>query len=153
MTPAQPKSGAKAAKLAVQGADERSIDAVYNVNNPDNPSWKEFLAAAAEAMDVAPPGRHLPYPVALAAAGAMELAARLSGGEPCFKPLNKGFVDTRITLKAEDQGHVDTDAVADQLAHSRQPFHCGRHLDHEVGAVNCGVQTAGFGNGGINRVG
>ncbi len=63
-------------------ADEGSIGGIYNVNHPDNPSWKDFLALVAAAMGVDPPGGHLPYPVALAAAGAMELAARLTGGEP-----------------------------------------------------------------------
>ncbi|MBW2271863.1 MAG: NAD-dependent epimerase/dehydratase family protein [Deltaproteobacteria bacterium] len=63
-------------------ADERAVGGVYNVNNPGNPSWNELLECVADALGVAPPRSHLPYPIALAAAGAMELAARLTGGEP-----------------------------------------------------------------------
>jgi nucleoside-diphosphate-sugar epimerase len=63
-------------------ADERSVGRTYNLNHPANPTWKEFVAIVAEALGVPPPRRHLPYPLALAAAGALELAARLRGGEP-----------------------------------------------------------------------
>jgi nucleoside-diphosphate-sugar epimerase len=63
-------------------ADPRAIDGVYNVNHPGNPSWNELLSLVAQGMGVEPPRSHLPYPLALAAAGAMELAARLTGSEP-----------------------------------------------------------------------
>jgi nucleoside-diphosphate-sugar epimerase len=63
-------------------SDPRAVGGVYNVSNPNNASWKELLAWVAEEIGVEPPRSHLPYPLALAAAGAMELAARLSGGEP-----------------------------------------------------------------------
>jgi len=63
-------------------ADPRAIGGVYNVSNPNNPSWKELLSWVAEAIGVDPPRSHLPYSLALIAAAAMELAARLTGGEP-----------------------------------------------------------------------
>lgn len=60
----------------------RAVGRTYNLNHPQNPTWNEFVEAVAGELGVPPPRRHLPYTVALAAAAALELAARLRGGEP-----------------------------------------------------------------------
>jgi nucleoside-diphosphate-sugar epimerase len=62
--------------------EPRSIGRAPNLNHPANPTWNEFVGEVARLLGVAPPRRHLPYRLALAAAAATELAARLRGGEP-----------------------------------------------------------------------
>ncbi len=62
--------------------DDRAVGQTYNLNNPDNPQWRDLLGIVANALDTEPPRRHLPYPVALSVASAMELAARLTGSQP-----------------------------------------------------------------------
>jgi nucleoside-diphosphate-sugar epimerase len=60
----------------------RSIGRVYNVAHPGNPTWGEFLPQVAALLGVAPPTTRLPYPVAYAAAWALEVAARVRGDTP-----------------------------------------------------------------------
>ncbi len=62
--------------------DPRAVGRTCNLNNPDNPTWQELLETVAVALDVQPPRQRLPYPVALGVAGAMELAAKLTGMPP-----------------------------------------------------------------------
>jgi len=62
--------------------DERAVGGTYNLNHPQNPTWNEFIETVARELGVPAPRHHLPYPVALAAAGMLELIARLRGGEP-----------------------------------------------------------------------
>ena len=59
--------------------DKRSIGQVYNLTNPDNPSWKEFLSIVASEVGVSAPERHIPYGLALVLAGLMEFVASLTG--------------------------------------------------------------------------
>lgn len=53
--------------------DERSIGRVYNLTNPENPTWNEMLDVIASEMGIPEPARHIPYHLAMAAAGIMEL--------------------------------------------------------------------------------
>lgn len=62
--------------------DERTVGGIYNLNNPDNPTWNELVSEVAAAIGVPPPRGRLPYVVAMAVAIAMESAARLRGGTP-----------------------------------------------------------------------
>jgi nucleoside-diphosphate-sugar epimerase len=62
--------------------EPRAVGRAYNLNHPANPTWNELVAAVAEALGVAAPARHVPYPAALALAGALEAAAKLRGREP-----------------------------------------------------------------------
>lgn len=62
--------------------DPRAVGRTYNLNHPANPTWNEFVAFLAEKLGVPPPAGHVPYPLALATAAGMELAAWLSGREP-----------------------------------------------------------------------
>jgi nucleoside-diphosphate-sugar epimerase len=63
-------------------ADPRSIGRTYNVAQPSNPCWNDFLPLFADALGVPPPRGHLPYGVALALAGVLEAFARVRGDEP-----------------------------------------------------------------------
>lgn len=54
----------------------------YNLNNPNNGSWRDLLSVAADAVGVSPPSGRLPYSLAYAAAAVMELSGRLSGRPP-----------------------------------------------------------------------
>ncbi|MBW2393566.1 MAG: NAD-dependent epimerase/dehydratase family protein [Deltaproteobacteria bacterium] len=62
--------------------DPRTFGRTYNVAQPANPAWNEFLPFFAEALGVPPPRDHLPYHVALALAGLFEAIAWLRGEEP-----------------------------------------------------------------------
>lgn len=62
--------------------DERSIGKVYNLTNPDNPTWKEMLEEIASVMGVRVPEKHLPYCVAFMLAGMMELVSYFTGRPP-----------------------------------------------------------------------
>lgn len=53
--------------------DEKTIGRVYNLTNPENPTWKEMLNIIAYEMDLPAPDRHIPYRLAMVAAGIMEL--------------------------------------------------------------------------------
>jgi nucleoside-diphosphate-sugar epimerase len=44
--------------------NERSYGEAYNVANPVNPSWNQFLKIAAAELDVPVPQRHISYPLA-----------------------------------------------------------------------------------------
>ncbi|MBT3218802.1 MAG: NAD-dependent epimerase/dehydratase family protein [Proteobacteria bacterium] len=86
--------------------DNESFDKIYNLNNPANPSWSEFVALVADELGVERPDRHLPYPLALAVAGAMEMVGKVTHKEP---PLTRYAV--RVVGR---QYHYDTTA-AEQL--------------------------------------
>lgn len=62
--------------------DVRSIGGIYNVTHPGNPTWAGMLAMVAAAIGVPPPRARLPYPLAYAAAAAIEAMATLRGTEP-----------------------------------------------------------------------
>ncbi|MDP6978432.1 MAG: NAD-dependent epimerase/dehydratase family protein, partial [Myxococcota bacterium] len=68
--------------LARALTDSRSIGRTYNVAQPSNPCWNEFLPRFARALDVPPPSGHVPYGVALVLAAILETVARLRGIEP-----------------------------------------------------------------------
>ncbi len=71
-----------AAFLVTALQDPRAIGKTCNLNNPDNPTWQDLLETVAVALQVEPPRQHLPYVVALGVAGAMELAAKVTGKPP-----------------------------------------------------------------------
>lgn len=54
----------------------------FNINNPANPSWNDLVGLVSREIGVAPPRLHLPYPLALAAAGVLESVAHLRGRSP-----------------------------------------------------------------------
>ncbi|MCP4035389.1 MAG: NAD-dependent epimerase/dehydratase family protein [bacterium] len=68
--------------LARTLTDRRCFGRTYNVAQPSNPSWNEFLPRFAQALGVPPPRGHLPYAVAFLLAGILEWMARVRGGEP-----------------------------------------------------------------------
>ncbi len=68
--------------IAILLKNERSIGQVYNLTNPDNPSWKDFLFIVASVMGVPIPEKRIPYSLALVLAGMMEFFAFLRGKEP-----------------------------------------------------------------------
>ncbi len=63
-------------------ADPRAVGRTYNVAQPANPSWSEFLRLFARELGVPPPTGRLPYGTALVLAGVLETLARMRGGEP-----------------------------------------------------------------------
>lgn len=62
--------------------DPRTIGGVYNLNDPNNPTWRAFLTLVAEQVGLPPPRRRLPYSLALGVAGSMELVAALTRRQP-----------------------------------------------------------------------
>jgi nucleoside-diphosphate-sugar epimerase len=52
--------------------DERTIGRVYNLTNPVNPTWKEMLNIVASEMGIPAPEKHIPYSLAMVAAGIIE---------------------------------------------------------------------------------
>ncbi len=62
--------------------DPRAVGGVYNLSNPDNPSWKTMLTAMAEELGVPAPTQRLPYPIAMVAAALIEMQAWLKGETP-----------------------------------------------------------------------
>lgn len=66
--------------LAVQKPE--SVGRVYNLNNPDNPSWKEMLEEMARALGESAPDKKLAYNVAIVVAGFMELVSALTRKPP-----------------------------------------------------------------------
>lgn len=63
-------------------AEPRAAGRVYNLSQPRNPSWGEFVPAVAAMLGVPPPRGRLPWRAARLLAGALELDARLRGGTP-----------------------------------------------------------------------
>ncbi len=63
-------------------ADPRAVGGVYNLNNPDNPTWSELVVLVARTIGVAPPRRHVPYGVALGLAALTEAFAYFRGRQP-----------------------------------------------------------------------
>jgi nucleoside-diphosphate-sugar epimerase len=63
-------------------ADRRALGRTYNVAQPANHSWSEFLELFARELGVPPPSGRLPYGAALVLAGVLEALARVRGGEP-----------------------------------------------------------------------
>ncbi len=68
--------------VAMALEDERTIGEVYNLNDPENPTWSAFLATVAQELGRSPPKRRLPYAVALGVAGSMELVAAVTKRPP-----------------------------------------------------------------------
>jgi len=62
--------------------NERSYGRVYNIANPDNPSWNEFLKMATTELDIPVPEGHLPYHLAFLAAYVMEVISKISSKSP-----------------------------------------------------------------------
>ena len=52
------------------------------------------------------------------------------------EPGDVGLRDLAVARQAEQQGHVDVDAVPNELLDAGQPLPGGRHLDHDVRAVH-----------------
>lgn len=63
-------------------ADPASIGRVYNVNNPENPTWGDLVSDLAAAIGAPPPARRLPYPLAFLVAAMMEAGSLLAGQPP-----------------------------------------------------------------------
>ncbi len=88
-------------------AEPRSVGGIYNLNHPDNPSWREFTEAAAAVLEVDPPRGHLSYRAALVVAGALELLAAATGRQPRL---------TRYAVRVIGrQYHYLTDRARDEL--------------------------------------
>ena len=62
--------------------DRRAVGGIYNLSNPDNPTWNEFIALVAAAVGVPAPRQHLPYAVAWCLAAAMEAVGWATGKPP-----------------------------------------------------------------------
>lgn len=62
--------------------DPRAVGGIYNLSNPDNPTWNELIALVAAAVGVPPPRQHLPYPVAWCLAAVMEAVGWMTGKSP-----------------------------------------------------------------------
>lgn len=62
--------------------EKKTIGRVYNLANPDNPTWRELMAGVATALGVDPPAKRLPYRLALAVAGGMEAWSKITGRPP-----------------------------------------------------------------------
>lgn len=54
----------------------------YNLNHPDNPTWREMLEIVGDELGLPAPTGALPYPVAFALAAMMELRSRFTGTAP-----------------------------------------------------------------------
>ena len=65
-------------------------------------------------------------------------------GEPCFQPLHEGHRNRGIALLAEQQRHVDVNAIFDQLADGRDTRLGTGHFDHQVGTVDLSPQPLCF---------
>jgi 2-alkyl-3-oxoalkanoate reductase len=79
---------------------------VYNLTNRGNPTWKEFLGIVAGALGVPAPAKHLPYPVAYAVAGLMELISAFTGKQPLLTRYSVRVVGRKyfyITDRAKDE--------------------------------------------------
>ena len=59
-----------------------SIGETYNVTNPDNPPWAEFVSIVAGAMGVPAPRGRISFGAALTVAGAMEAVSKITGRPP-----------------------------------------------------------------------
>jgi nucleoside-diphosphate-sugar epimerase len=62
--------------------DPRSVGRTYNLANPDNPAWRDFVAFLTRELGLPPPRGRVPYPLALATAAMLEVAGRVRGREP-----------------------------------------------------------------------
>lgn len=62
--------------------EDKSIGSVYNLANPDNPTWNEMLEAVTSDLGIPMPKKHISYKVAYAAAGMMELISKFSKKSP-----------------------------------------------------------------------
>jgi len=62
--------------------DPRAVGGVYNLSNPNNPTWNELIALAAAAIGVPPPRQHVPFPLAWCLAAAMEAVGWATGKPP-----------------------------------------------------------------------
>ncbi len=62
--------------------NERAYGKTYNVANPRNPSWNEFLDMATEELGVPAVKGHIPFPLAHALASLMETAAKMRRKPP-----------------------------------------------------------------------
>jgi nucleoside-diphosphate-sugar epimerase len=62
--------------------EPRAVGRAYNLSQPGNPTWGEFVPAVAAMLGVPPPRGRLPWRAARLLAGALELDARIRGGTP-----------------------------------------------------------------------
>ena len=62
--------------------NERSYGKTYNVANPENPSWNEFLAMATKELGLSAPKGHVPFPLAYTLASVMEMSSKITGKSP-----------------------------------------------------------------------
>ncbi len=91
-------------------SDDGSKGQVYNLTNPENPTWKEFLAMIASALDMPAPERHLPYRLALIMAGVLEFISFVRKTEPPF---------TRYSVRVIGrQYHYMTDKYQSELGYT-----------------------------------
>ena len=70
-----------------------------------------------------------------------------------LEPAQVGVHDLAVALDAEDQRHVDADALGDRGRDRRQPLLGGRDLDVDVRPVHGLPQRLGRGDGGLGVVG
>jgi len=59
-----------------------SIGRAYNLNNPDNFTWRELLDFVAAQLGLPAPRGHIAYPIAMVLAGILEGVASLTGRPP-----------------------------------------------------------------------
>ncbi|MFC1889922.1 NAD-dependent epimerase/dehydratase family protein, partial [Thermodesulfobacteriota bacterium] len=89
--------------------NETTIDKIYNLTNPCNPTWKELLTGIALELGFDPPTKHLPYRLALVAAGVMEVASKVTGKPPRL---------TRYAVKVVGRQYFyDTDRMENELGY------------------------------------
>jgi len=62
--------------------NEVSYGKTYNVANPENPSWNQFLEMATKELGVGAPEGHVPFPLAYTLASVMEIISKLTGKSP-----------------------------------------------------------------------
>jgi nucleoside-diphosphate-sugar epimerase len=87
--------------------DERTIGRVYNLTNPENPTWKEMLNVIASEMDLPAPEKHIPYSMAMVAAGIMEFISFFTRKPPRL---------TRYVVRVIGrQYHYSTERMQDEL--------------------------------------
>jgi len=62
--------------------EPRAFEQTLNLADPDTCSWKELMGIVADELNVPPPTKHLPYPLALGIAGGMEIVSILTRRPP-----------------------------------------------------------------------
>ncbi len=117
-----------AAFVSLAVAKKESIGQAYNLNNPDNPTWKELLRFVADEGGYSRPAGKISYPVAMAVAGTMEFfswftcrpprltryAVRVVGRQYRYETDRARALGFRPSVTVEDGLRACLEGVADQ---------------------------------------